>query len=68
MYLGSVTGKHSGTEGERRKRALQDRTAIGSLEHMNGRSVNMEARRRLRNTVIVPMLIYASKTWAWNES
>ncbi len=68
MYLGSVTGKHSGT-GERKERALQDRTAIGSLEHiMNGRSVNMEARRDLRNSVIVPMLTYAGKTWAWNKN
>ncbi len=35
---------------------------------MNGRSVNMEVKRDLRNTVIVPTLIYTSKTWAWNES
>ncbi len=35
---------------------------------MNGRSVNMEVKRDLRNTVIVPTLIYASETWARNES
>ncbi len=35
---------------------------------MNGRSVSMEVKRDLRNTVIVPTLTYASKTWAWNES
>ncbi len=35
---------------------------------MNGRSVNMEVKRDLRNTVIVPALTYASETWAWNES
>ncbi len=29
---------------------------------------SMEVKRDLRNTVIVPTLTYASKTWAWNES
>ncbi len=35
---------------------------------MNGRSVSMEVKRDLRNTIIVPTLTYASETWAWNES
>ncbi len=35
---------------------------------MKGRSVSMEVKRDLRNTVIVPTLTYASETWAWNES
>ncbi len=35
---------------------------------MKGRSVSMEVKRDLRNTVIVPTLTSASKTWAWNES
>ncbi len=35
---------------------------------MNGRSVTMEVKRDLRNTVIVPTLTYASETWAWNKS
>ncbi len=35
---------------------------------MNGRSVSMEVKRDLRNTVIVPTLTYASETWAWNEN
>ncbi len=34
---------------------------------MNGRSVSMEVKRDLRNTVIVPTLTYVSETWAWNE-
>ncbi len=34
---------------------------------MKGRSVSMEVKRDLRNTVIVPTLTYASETWAWNE-
>ncbi len=35
---------------------------------MNGRSMSMEVKRDLRNTVIVPTLTYASETWAWNKS
>ncbi len=61
--------KHGGTKGETRERALQGRKVVGSLVHiMNRRSVSMEVKRDLRNTVIVPTLTYASKTWAWNES
>ncbi len=68
-YLGAVMCKHGGTEGETRERALQGRKVVGSLEHiMNGRSVSMEVKRDLRNTVILPTLTYASETWAWNES
>ncbi len=41
---------------------------VGSLGRiMNGRSVSMEVKRDLRNTVIVPTLTYASETGAWNE-
>ncbi len=61
--------KHGDTEGETRERALQGRKAVGSLGRiMNGRSVSMEVKRDLRNTVKVPILTYASKTGAWNES
>ncbi len=64
-YLGSVMCKHGGTEGETRERALQGRKVVGSLRRiMSGRSVSMEVKRDLRNTVIVPTLTYASKTWA----
>ncbi len=68
-YLGSVICKHGGTEGETRERALQGRKVVGSLGRiMNSRSVSMEVKRDLRNTVIVPTLRYATETWAWNES
>ncbi len=61
--------KHGGTEEETRERASQERKVVGSLERiMNGRSVNMEVKRDLRNTVIAPTLTYASETWARNES
>ncbi len=68
-YLGSIMCKHGGTEGEIRERALQGRRVAGSLGRiMNGRSVSMEVKRDLRNTIIVSTLTYASETWAWNES
>ncbi len=42
---------------------------VGSLGCiMNGRSVSMEVKRDLRNTVIVPTLTCTSETWAWNAS
>ncbi len=68
-YLRSVMGKHGSTEGETRERTLQERKVVGSLGCiMNGRRVSMEVKRALRNTVIVPILTYTSKTWAWNVS
>ncbi len=68
-YLGSVMFMHGGTEGKTRERALQVRKVVGSLGRMmKGRSVSMEVKRDLRNTVIVPTLTYASKTWTWNLS
>ncbi len=35
---------------------------------MNDRSVSMEVKRYLKNTIIVPTLTYGSITWAWNKS
>ncbi len=67
-YLGSVMCKHGDT-GETRERAFQGRKVIGSLGCiMNGRSVSMEIKGNLRNTILVPTLTYASQTWAWIES
>ncbi len=55
-YLGLVMCKHGGTEGETIERALQGRKVVGSLGRiLNGRSVSMEVKRDLRNTVIVPI-------------
>ncbi len=34
---------------------------------MDGRSVSMEVKKDLRNTVMVQTLTQASQTWAWNE-
>ncbi len=44
----------------------KDGRVFGTI--MKGRSVRMEVKRDLRNTVIVPTLTYTSETWGWNES
>ncbi len=55
-YLGSVMYKHGGTEEEIRVRALQGRRVVGSLgQIMNGRSVSLDVKRDLRNTIIIPI-------------
>ncbi len=67
--LDQLCVSHGGMEGDIRERALQGRRVAGSLGRiMNGRSVSMEVKRELRNTITVPTLTYASKTLAWNES
>ncbi len=38
-----------------------------NLPIMDGRSVSVEVKRDLRNTITVPTLTCASETWAWNE-
>ncbi len=61
--LGSVMCKDGGTEEETRERALQGRRVAGFLGRiMNGRSVSMEVKRKLKNTIIVPTFTYASET------
>ncbi len=54
-YLGSVMCKQ-GSTGETRERALQEKQVLGSLGHiMKGRSVSMEVKRDLRNTIQVTL-------------
>ncbi len=35
---------------------------------MKGRNVNLAVKKGLRNSVILPTLSYASKTWTWNAA
>ncbi len=35
---------------------------------MKGRTVSMEIKKALHNSVIIPTLMYAGKTWTWNEA
>ncbi len=39
---------------------------MGVLQRvMKGRNVSMVVKKRIRNSVILPTLSYASKTWTW---
>ncbi len=68
-YLGTVFSKHGEMEGEVRERAVKGRRAIGSLARvMKGRSVSMEVKRGLRNSILLPILTYGSERWAWNKA
>lgn len=47
-------------------RVVEGRSVIGSLARiMEGRNVTMEIKRGLRNNILLPLLIYKSKTWTW---
>ncbi len=62
-YLGTVLSKHSEIE-EVRDRAVKGKSFIGSLARvMKGRSVSMEVKRGLRNSILLPTLMYVSETW-----
>ncbi len=66
-YLGTVLSKYGEMEGEVRERAVKGRTAIISLARvMKGRSVSIEVRRGLRNSIHLPTLTYGSEMWMWN--
>ncbi len=48
---------------------MRGRSVIGSLSRvMKGRSVSMEVKRDLRNSILLPTLTYGSKTWTWNRA
>ncbi len=66
-YLGIVLCKHGGMEGEIRERVMKDRSVVGLLAGvMKGRTVSMEVKRGLRNSVLLPTLTYGLKNWTWN--
>ncbi len=68
-YLGTVLKRNGEMEGEVRERAVKGRSVIGSLARvMKGRSVSMEVQRGLRNSILLPTLMYGSETWTWNRA
>ncbi len=68
-YLGTVLNKHGEMDGEVRERAVKDLSVTGSLARvMKGRSVSMEVKRGLRNSILLPTLTYGSETWTWNRA
>ncbi len=34
---------------------------------MKARNVSMEVKRGLRNSILLPTLMYGSETWTWNR-
>ncbi len=58
-YLGTVLSKHGEMEGEVRESAVKGRSVTGSLERvMKGRNASMEVKRGIRNSVLLPTLMY----------
>ena len=56
-------------EGEIRETAVTGRCVIGSFARvMRGRNMSMEAKRGLRYSILLPTLMYGSKTWTWNRA
>ncbi len=47
---------------------MKGRSIIGSLARaMKGRSVSIEGKRDLRNSILLPTLMYGSEMWMWNR-
>ncbi len=52
-----------------RERAVKGRQVVDALERVTkGRSVSMEVKKGIRNSIILPTLPYASETWTWNAA
>ncbi len=48
---------------------MKGRSIIGSLARViKGRNVFMEVKRGLRNSILLPTLMYGSETWACNRA
>ncbi len=57
IYLGTVSCKHRGMEGEIRERVMKGKSVVGSLAGvMKGRNVSMDVKRGLRNSILLPAL------------
>ena len=55
-------------DGLRNKRAVKGRCVIGSLARVMRRNVSMEVKRGLRNSIVLPTLMYGSETWIHNRA
>ncbi len=59
--------KHGGMEGEIRQQVMRGRSVVGLLAGvMKGRSVSIDVKRGLRNSILLPTLTYGSENWTWN--
>ena len=55
-------------DGEIRERTVIGSCIIGSLAKIMKGNVSMEVKRALRNSILLPTLMYGSETWAWNRT
>ncbi len=67
-YVGTVLCKHGEMDGKVGERAVKDRSVKGSLCKVYERNVFMEAKRGLRNSILLPSLTYGLETWTWNRA
>ncbi len=66
-YLGTALCQHGSVEGKVRDREVKGSQVVGTLERiMKGRSVSMEVRKGIKNSIILPTFLQASETWTWN--
>ncbi len=53
-------------EGEIRKRVMKGRSVVGLLAGvMKGKSVSVDVKRGLRNSILLPTVTYGSENWTW---
>ncbi len=46
---------------------MKGRSVVGSLAGvMKGRTMSMDVKRGLRNSILLPTLTYGSENWTWN--
>ncbi len=59
--------KDGGMEGDIREQVMKGRNVVGLLAGvMKGRSVSMDVKRGLRNSILLPTLTYGLENWTWN--
>lgn len=66
-YLGSVLCKNDTLQSENTERAVQGRRVTGELGSMiKGRSLGVEVKKNLRDSIVLPTLTYSIEVWKWN--
>ncbi len=51
------------------ERVMKGRSVVGLLAGvMKGRNVSKDVKRGLRNSILLPALIYGSENWSWSRA
>ncbi len=67
LNIWEVLCKQGGMEGDIRERVMKGRSVVGLLAGvMKGRSVSVDVKKGLRNSILLPTLTYRSENWTWN--